>query len=309
MHNRSKELKNANNQLKSIKSHGVERITIDDKDLLQKKGYFKLYKGYRLIKEEEVLDFEQIKELEQLDRSLKSLLFLPILDIETAIKNVILDKISEENCSTAYYTELLDEPNLCSSNLPKKKINERKARFYSECSSKYDKKHVNHYLNKNEEPPLWAYFEILTFGGITHFLNDLNDNIKINVSKEILNEENCELLLNVIYILNPLRNAIMHNEIIFDVRFDSRKKNKVVGRYTASKSRIERMNCNFDSILDYIILIDILLKNINTVENEYLEFLCSLDEVLKKIENISNKEKIFMRNYNPKILYIKSLII
>lgn len=308
MHNRSKELKNTNSQLKNIKSHGVEKISINDKEILQKKGYFKLYKGYRLIKEDEVLDFELIKELEQLDRSLKSLLYLPILDIETAIKNIILDKISTENNATAYYTEMLDDPSLRTSNLTKKDINKRKARFYNECSSKYDKKHVSHYLNKNEEPPLWAYFEILTFGGISNLLKDLNDNIKIKVSNEILKEENSELLLNLIYVLNPLRNAIMHNEIIFDVRFDVRNKNRCVLDYTKSNSGIDRMYCKFDSILDYIILIDLLLKNINTVENEYLEFLCALEQVLNKIEKISNKEKIFMVNYNPKLIYLESLL-
>lgn len=76
-------------------------------------------------------------------------------------------------------------------------------------------------MNYNEVP-IWAIFEILTIGDFGHLLSYLKKiwekrylEIDLNLSCDI----NCTLIYKYVYALKGLRNAIAHNDVVYDTRF------------------------------------------------------------------------------------------
>ena len=71
--------------------------------------------------------------------------------------------------------------------------------------------------------PLWALFEILTMGDFGYLLSCLTyearDAIYKKVGIDLLTDTNRELIYKYVYAMKDLRNAIAHNEVIFDTRF------------------------------------------------------------------------------------------
>ena len=69
------------------------------------------------------------------------------------------------------------------------------------------------------------------------------------------------LISNILYTLKPLRNAVAHNNIVFDARFKDRNINAVVKKWAEKESGIK--NISLYSLIDYIIIIFCLLNRID----------------------------------------------
>lgn len=89
-----------------------------------------------------------------------------------------------------------------------------------------EKRIRNHsfYNNVNyNEVPLWAIFEILTMGDFGYLLSCLTIDMREKVSRAIginlSSDTYRELLYKYVYALKDLRNAIAHNDVVYDTRF------------------------------------------------------------------------------------------
>jgi abortive infection bacteriophage resistance protein len=74
-------------------------------------------------------------------------------------------------------------------------------------------------------------------------------------------DTNRELLSSMLYTIKALRNAVAHNNIIFDTRFKDRKISPILKKWTEKETNIQ--NISLYSLIDYIIIICCLLKRID----------------------------------------------
>ncbi len=114
-----------------------------------------------------------------------------------------------------------------------------------------DNKIAKHYLEQDRNIPIWAIFELLSLGEFGHFVSCLNLSCRKNISLSLgirQSDDNAALLpQRLIYAVKDLRNAIAHNDVIFDTRFKTGSIDKHVG--TNFKAFYFKVNI---AICDYI---------------------------------------------------------
>ena len=82
---------------------------------------------------------------------------------------------------------------------------------------------VNHYYDKDQPLPIWAIFELISLGEFGTFVGCLDQNTRKKISKsvgiKVAYDRDGKLLPLIVYALKDLRNAVAHNNTIFDARF------------------------------------------------------------------------------------------
>ncbi|MBG9546945.1 Abi family protein [Cytobacillus firmus] len=276
------------------------------KELLQM-GYYHGYKGYRFIKDKSdpipLTKFDELKAIYDFDMNLKSLLYPHIMTIETAVKNYTIDTLvphgsieldyafkhflldykSEPVGSKDYNTKMKDRLTL------KKKID-------NEISYKYAKNDIVTHFLRSDTMPLWAIFEIIDMSTFGNFLKCLNQPLRIENADNlglthtaVLNDGN--LVHDIIFLLKPLRNAVAHNNVVFDCRFagKTRARNSVKS-YVNVETGVQQIQ--FKYLIDYFILIVLLLKKLGYNKTE-----------LKKIIRLFQDETELLRTKIPTSLW------
>lgn len=295
-------------------------------------GFYHGYKGYRFFNHRTntipYTEFDQLIDVIEYDQKLKATLYSPIMLFEMTSKNIVLSEVvvglEDASFDTMYKRIMNDEQ--ANSNLRLKRL-KLKDRIHSILSKNYSsamnnrKNHsknsqevmVSHFYNRGDDVPIWAIFEVVSLGDFATFCSCLNADIR----KSILNsvnllssaDTNFQLLPNIIFTVKSLRNAVAHNNIIFDARFKDRDENKNVVSWITSETGITGINFNF--LTDYLILICVSLKKMNcdsaqilsTIDN-YTE--CINDAYYKLPSNIYNK--IVSTDSRPKISDLKNYI-
>lgn len=298
------------------------------KNKLRSIGYYHGYKGYRFIHNSSIKipydNFNQVLAINTFDMKLKSLFYSPIMFIETALKNYVLEVILEEcktkNFNTIYETLLTNYKSYRINSLEYKKAIKKRLKlrnqFYSVITRDYsnNKPIIQHFYNKDEPIPIWAIFEVISLGEFGNFVSCLDYNIKRKISKSLNLYQPCDsdgrLTEKIIYILKDLRNSIAHNDVIFDTRFKNSSPAHVLSNSLKQDMNIN--NINFNTIVDYIILIIYLLKKFNTSKTEMNKLVSSFSYLINQFRNqipISIYNKIFYTDTRNKInllkLYIK----
>lgn len=150
---------------------------------------------------------------------------------------------------------------------------------------------VSHYLKNDESIPIWAIFEIITLGEFGNLISTLDLTIRRDISKDLgLNiafDSSGILVQSIIFALKDLRNAIAHNNVVFDTRFREKNINKTLIKCIENDTKVEKLN--FNNITDYIILVSYILKKLekNNKEiikniNDYLKYVTLLKESIPK---------------------------
>lgn len=116
---------------------------------------------------------------------------------------------------------------------------------------------VQHFLHKDKSVPIWAIFEVISLGEFGNFVSCIDSNIKHKISKLLNLNRACDsdgsLTENIIYIIKDLRNAIAHNDIVFDTHFKRSNPNSSIIAALNYDTGIN--NITFNTITDYLILI------------------------------------------------------
>lgn len=117
---------------------------------------------------------------------------------------------------------------------------------------------IQHYVHNNKSVPLWAIFELITLGDYGNFLICLDTNTRLKLEEKVgivdkVNDTDGSMLPRHVFIIKELRNAIAHNSIVFDCRFKGMRIKNSLKHQLELATNIS--NINFDSIVDYLILI------------------------------------------------------
>ena len=239
-------------------------------------GYYHGYKGYRFIGKSSntipYTDFNQLISIYNFDMKLKALLYPQLMFIETALKNCVLEEIIKEGNSENFnyiYTNILTDFKRFApgSDQQKKAIKKRLAlrdRVYSALTKEYnhEKEVVQHFYHKDTSVPIWAIFEILTLGEFGAFFESLNYNVRNAISKNIglhrASDTDAFMTRKIIYALKELRNAVAHNDVIFDTRFIRSNVDNSLAHMLENATGIKQIK--FRNITDYVILVTFMLK-------------------------------------------------
>ena len=309
----------------------AKRISIKgsrQKQILMNIGYYHGYKGYRFINNSQntinYSDFDELIAIYNFDAKVKAILYPYVMYIETALKNyvleVIIDSVKSDNFITIY-SKLLDNYKMYSTvgkhflsqkqkdyaeNKYKNEINNRlnlRNRIYNVQAKafKNNNRIALHYLEKEINLPIWAIFELITLGEFGYFVSCLNLPCRKLISKKLNiqpnNDTNATMPQNLIYITKDLRNAIAHNDVIFDTRF---RTGKISSSFCNSiENHTKLKNITFKTITDYLILIVYQLKLLSVPKNDIKRLVLeykNVTETLRKSIPISMYNRIIFTN-------------
>ena len=122
-------------------------------------------------------------------------------------------------------------------------------------------------------------------------------------------DTNRELLSTVLFTLKALRNAVAHNNIIFDTRFKDRNISNVLKRWVEKETGIQ--NITLYSLVDYIIIICCLLKRIdfnNTRAKDLLHQYKEQNALLKSSVTPEIYSMIIQQNVASKITSLEAYL-
>lgn len=308
-------------------NHNISISGSLQKRKLRNIGYYHGYKGYRYISTPNqkipYTDFNQVLAVNAFDMELKALFYSHIMFIETALKNYVLESVLNqgrtENFNTIYETQLLNYKNHpYGSDQYTKALNQRlrlREKFYNTLNRDYsnNKQVVKHFYHKDEPVPIWAIFEVISLGEFGNFVSCASNNIKREVSLSLNLNQSCDangkLTENIIYLIKDLRNSVAHNDVIFDTRFRSNRPNHAVISCLQLDTRIS--NINFNTIVDYLILIVYLLKNLSETKTELNRLVTKFEVMINAFRNqipINVYNQVFHTDTRNKLNLLKIFI-
>ena len=136
------------------------------------------------------------------------------------------------------------------------------------------------------EVPLWAIFEILTMGDFGYLLSCLTMDMRKKISRAIginlSSDTYRELVYKYVYALKDLRNAIAHNDVVYDTRF--RKMDPSRPMKQCLKIELGLPYMNFKTIGDYIILICYYLKLLKVSKTEIKALIREFEKITKEYQ-------------------------
>ena len=278
-------------------SKGIKIEGSTQKRKLRYMGYFHGYKGYRFYGKPSNLfhyiTFNELQAVYSFDMNLKTLMYPKIMFLETTTKNYALEVILKSANSRRFadiYSKLLTNYKSfpIGNSDYKKAINKRlilRNKVYSAISRDYGNRFVvNHYYDKDQPLPIWAIFEIISLGEFATFIDCLNQTTRKEISKQVgiktSVDSDGKMLPNMIYTLKDLRNAVAHNNTVFDTRFNTSGINSRIGKYIESETGIKQIT--FDTIVDYVILISFLLKLLKCPKSEIVAFVKEFESIIEE---------------------------
>lgn len=276
-------------------NHNIKINGSRDKQNLLNMGYYHGYKASMYIKERKNMqqfeEFDEVKAVYDFDLEMKTIFYPMLIKIETSLKNRLIDfLVKGDQCDIEYiYKNKLrdyaskevgskDYKKYLAKNLKlREKIDETIAYNYGNGHPA-----VQHFFHCNKSLPLWAYFEIITFGEFGNFIGCLNKELRINFAESInLHHsgfnQNGRVIENIVFCLTGLRNATMHNSVIFDCRFNNSNTSNQLKVYLEKVTGIK--NITFDTLMDFMILLVMLLKKINVTKTELNRYVRHFDDI------------------------------
>ena len=319
---------------------GISISGSSQKRKLMNIGYYHGYKGYRYIRKPNnkipFTDFNELLAIYEFDAKLKFLLYPFVMQIETALKNYVLETIVCTVKSSNFveiYGTLLDNYKLYSTSGKtfanpklrtqaeekyKRELKRRldlRNRIYKVQTDAFanNNKIAVHYLTKDTNLPIWAIFELLSLGEFGHFVSCLNFSCRQTISNTIgikqSDDSNAMLPQRLIYATKDLRNAIAHNDVVFDTRFRTGNIDKQVCSTLTNATGVTDLN--FETITDYFVLIVYQLTLIGVPKTNIRQLINSFIDCTEKLRQsipINVYNQIIRTDNSSKIKALKHFI-
>lgn len=291
---------------------GISISGSSQKRKLMNIGYYHGYKGYRYIGKASnsihYTNFDELMAVYEFDAQLKALFYPYVMQIETALKSYVLEVVVSQVNSDSFidvYNKLLD--NYKAFSTAGSVYSDFKQRKKAEDKFKYELKRrldlrnriykvqtdafgngnkiAEHYLNNDMNLPIWAIYELLSLGEFGHFVSCLNFPCRQAISSKLgirtSDDSNALLPQRLIYVIKDLRNAIAHNDVVFDTRFRTNKIDRQVCNAISNATNVP--NLNFETITDYLVLIVYLLSLLRISKNDSKRLISSYIECTERL--------------------------
>lgn len=332
--------KTTNELMRYLRDQKGIDIKSSQKRKLMNIGYYHGYKGYRYInKASNVVPYSNFYELTAIydfDAQIKALFYPFVMQIETALKNYVLETVVSYIKSDSFndvYGSLLDNYKSFSTTgkiyPDAKKRKQAEDKYKNELKRRLDlrnriykvqtdafgngNKIAEHYLTKDVNLPVWAIFELLSLGEFGHFVSCLNFSCRQAISTKIgirqSDDSNAMMPQRLIYAIKDLRNAIAHNDVVFDTRFRTGSIDKQVSNTISNATNVTGIT--FETITDYLILVVYLLSILHIPKKEILRLINSFTKCTEKLRKeipVSVYNQIIRTDNNTKIATLKNFI-
>lgn len=293
---------------------GIKIAGSHQKRKLMNIGYYHGYKGYRYINtpanQVSYSTFDELVAVYDFDLQLKSFLYPPVMLIETAIKNYVLESVVTRTHSDSFldvYNNLLDnykrfstvgrtfrttEERRRAEDKYNKEIKHRlelRNRIYRNQTEAFShgSKIAVHFLSNNRSMPIWAIFELLTLGEFGNFVSCLNETCRLDISHRLgirpADDTSGILPQRLIYAIKDLRNAIAHNDVVFDARFKTSNIDNQVSNAVFNVSAIGPLS--FDTITDWIVLVIYILKLLKVSKTDMKRLIASFEDSVNRLRS------------------------
>lgn len=256
-------------------------------------GYYHGFKGYRFIREDTVrINFNSLDEiiaLNKYDMQLKTILYPKVMFIENALKSYVIEALlldsKSENFDVIYNKSLTSYKNhSAGSSSYKSEYTKRmdlKGKINSALIRNYNKRDVvAHFFNNDITIPIWAIFETLTLGEFGTLYNCTCTNVKLHVSKIMKLPTNLDsdgmITQFFIFTLKDLRNAIAHNNVVFDTRFKTGRIDRRL--ISLLENEVGISNIDFRYMDAYIIMITYFLRKMGETKTLCKQFILSYQQ-------------------------------
>ena len=181
---------------------------------------------------------------------------------------------------------------------------QRNIQRYLEREYKKDNHKISHYYDnysgKSKGVPIWALIEIITLGDFGQFLSCLQYDIRNDISNKVSIPNHIDSYRNLIYkyvfFLKDLRNAIAHNDVVFDARFSTSGSNR--GMSICVENALNMSNIQYKSIVDYVALICFFLNSFGVNKNELRKFIKAFESITDNYYN-SVDRSVSIKVINP----------
>ncbi len=296
--------------MRHLRDQGIAISGSIQKRQLLNTGYFHGYKGYRFFRDSRnrlpFASYDELYATIQYDSALKSLFYGKMMFIETAVKNIALERIlikaNSENisdiCSRVVGSYRNAPPHFSVEQrrkLQQNKLNLQNS-IQASLASAYRRNNpkITHFYNNGyAEVPIWALFEIMTMGDFGYFLSCLTYDVRDDISRQLGLNVSCDterqLIYKYIYALKDLRNAIAHNAVVFDTRFRNFDPNKAMKKCLMLEMNLPYVN--FDTIGDYVLLMGYYMKLLHVTKMEMKAF----------IREFEHAAADYRKSVNPKV--------
>lgn len=258
------------------------------------------------------------------------------MQIETVLKNYVLEAIVESIQSDSFsdvYSKLLDNykgfsttgKTYCTprdreraEDRFKKELQRRldlRNRIYGVQANafKNDNKIAHYFLSKDKPLHIWGIFELLSLGEFGHFVSCLNkpcrekNSIKLGIQQS--DDTNSMMPQRLLYTTKDLRNAIAHNDVVFDTRFKTGSIDKQISNAISNATSVSGIT--FDTITDYLVLLTYQLKLIGISKTELRRLIAGFSDAQEKLRSAiptSTYNQIIHTDNNRKIQALKAYI-
>ncbi len=271
---------NLQSQLDHIKIR--YNIKCNDKKLalfyLEHHNYYRL-RGYWLYFETKGLEatFKDIINLYNFDIKLRLILIKHLQLIEISIKSIFAYTLATKYDNPHV---LLDSRIFKNRYYYDKGVAKLKSSF-----SNSDELFASHYKNKYDEnlPPIWACVELMTFGEISKWIKNLNDNDTKLIAKGY-GIKSVDIFKSFLYHLTEIRNKSPHNSRVWNKIFSH--------KFTIPKEYKNIFDTDVFKLSHTMLVLKILLENLTD------------DSILDEVTELSNNHNISIgeMGLNDKIL-------
>lgn len=291
--------------MRHLRNSGIAISGSKQKRQLVNSGYYHGYKGYRFFhtssRKIPFTTYEEINATIQYDSQLKALFYSKVMFIETAIKNValecILDEAKSENISDIFDKAISSYKKAPASAdaATKNKLQKNKLALQSMVQTYLSKAYSNgnpkitHFYNNMSysEVPIWALVEIMTLGDFSFLISCLTISTRESLSRKLginlFADTNRELVYKYLYTIKDLRNAVAHNDVVFDTRF--RRDDPTPAMKVTLMQEISLPYINFKTIGDYLILTCYMLKHLKVPKTEIKAFIREFEHITVSYKN------------------------
>lgn len=271
----SKTFKTIDEQIQLLQSRGMlfNNYTTAYQSLLnlnyyRLSGYWLPYKNA----DDTFLDisFEEIIDIYNFDKEFKLLLFGAIETIEISARTKFAHYLSQK-----YGTYPLHKSNFYNQQWFDKSY----VKLEVELNRKEQHIFIDHFRDKYHEPlpPIWACVEVMTFGLLSQFTNNIKDNtIKHRIAKDY--KLGASDLESILYHLSTLRNDIAHHGRVYNKIF------KIIPKIPNKLTNISNQQA-IGYIYNTIIIMDYLLKQIEPSS----DFMTEVDRLIFKYDMDKSK--------------------
>ena len=274
------------------------------KNYLLDVGYYKLINGYRqpftYIQEEngvktryyyENVSIEDLYNLYEFDRELKSLILKYLSYIETKTKNKISELISSKYGikESEYLVAENFKPDETQNQNSKKFCDIKKEIERTLKEKRKRHKSISWYATNYEFYPFWVLSNILTFGTISLIYSKMKEQDQNTVARHFLQKP--DSFGNMLMFLVLFRNACAHDEVVYNYKtFRSLKQKdiyEICEKYNIEKdSKTGLYQKGVNDIFALIIIFKKLLS-----KRQFSEFITKLKFQLRKLHNKIDQTK------------------